>query len=137
MSEAVSGREHWGMKQYEGQPIQLFAWEKFLPSWEGRFRDTILLVHGSSMASTPTFDLQVQGRGDEMSLMDHFARRGYDVWCFDCEGYGRSDKGRDTHFYVSDGANDAEAVAEYVRALRQCGPLLAYGLSSGALRAAM
>ena len=27
--------------------------------------------------------------------MDHFARRGYDCWCVDMEGYGRSDKSRD------------------------------------------
>ena len=55
------------------------------------------------------------GHGDDYSAMDYFARLGYDVWCFDCEGYGRSDKTRDTDFYVADGADDAEAVADYIR----------------------
>ena len=38
-------------------------------------RGTILFVHGSSMASQPTFDLQVPGRPD-ISVMDWFAARG-------------------------------------------------------------
>ena len=43
--------------------------------------------------STPVYDLMVPGR-DDASMMDWLARLGYDVWCFDCEGYGRSDKSR-------------------------------------------
>ena len=46
------------------------------------------------MASQPTFDLQVPGR-PHSSVMDWFAERGYDTWCVDMEGYGRSDKNRD------------------------------------------
>ena len=49
---------------------------------------TILFVHGSSMAGQPTFDLHVEGRPDS-SVMDWFARRGYDCWCVDMEGYRR------------------------------------------------
>jgi pimeloyl-ACP methyl ester carboxylesterase len=97
----------------------------------------VLLVHGSSMASTPTFDLQVPGRGEAHSMMDQFARQGYDVWCFDCEGYGRSDKTRDSKFFVAEGADDAEAVADYIKEVRGADELLVYGISSGALRAAM
>ena len=41
--------------------------------------------------SQPTFDLQVPGRPDS-SVMDWFAARGFDTWCMDNEGYGRSDK---------------------------------------------
>ena len=55
----------------------------------------VLFVHGSSISGTQTFDLQIPGR-PECSAMDTFARRGYDVWCVDCEGYGRSDKSRPT-----------------------------------------
>jgi pimeloyl-ACP methyl ester carboxylesterase len=51
----------------------------------------VLFVHGSSMASQPTFDLTVPGRADS-SVMDWFARRGFVCWCVDMEGYGRSDK---------------------------------------------
>ena len=60
----------------------------------GPRQGTILFVHGSSMASQPTFDLQVPGRPD-CSAMDWFAARGFDTWCVDMEGYGRSDKKRD------------------------------------------
>jgi alpha-beta hydrolase superfamily lysophospholipase len=68
--------------------------------------------------------------------MDYFARLGYDVWCFDCEGYGRSDKTRDSKFYVADEADDAEAVAEYIQQVRGDERLLMFGGSSGAPRAA-
>src|SRR3954468_15589132 len=135
--EAIAGVAHWVTKQHETGPIRLYAWEKYLPSREGSFAGTILLVHGSSMASTPTFDLQVPGQGETHSPMDYFARLGYDVWCFDCEGYGKSDKTRDTHFYVADGADDAGAVCDYVRAQRGDGSFPIYGLPSGPLRAAM
>jgi pimeloyl-ACP methyl ester carboxylesterase len=135
--QTIAGVAHWVTKQHESGPIRIRAWEKYLPSREANFEGIALLVHGSSMASTPTFDLQVAGHGETYSMMDHFARLGYDVWCFDCEGYGRSDKTRDTKFYVADGADDAEAVAEYIRAVRGDEKLLLYGISSGALRAAM
>jgi pimeloyl-ACP methyl ester carboxylesterase len=49
----------------------------------------VLFAHGSAMAWQPTFDLQVSGRSDS-SAMDCFARLGYDTWCVDMEGYGRS-----------------------------------------------
>ncbi|MCC7106401.1 MAG: alpha/beta fold hydrolase [Chloroflexi bacterium] len=135
--EPIVGREHWVTKQHESGQIRIWAWEKLLPSREGRFAGTVLLVHGSSMASTPTLDLHVPGRGEAYSMMDYFARLGYDVWCFDCEGYGRSDKSRDSKFYVADGADDTAAVAEAIRLVRGDQPLLVYGISSGALRAAM
>jgi len=135
--EPIAGISHWVTKQHGSGPIRLYAWEKYLPSRDGSFAGIVLLVHGSSMASTPTFDLQVPGHGEAHSPMDYFARLGYDVWCFDCEGYGRSDKTRDSKFYVADGADDTEAVAEYVRQVRGDEQLLMFGGSSGALRAAM
>src|SRR5437773_4031973 len=112
--EAIVGTEHWVSKRHTSGPIRLYVWEKHLASREGGFAGTALLIHGSSMAGSPTFDLQVPGAGESWSLMDYFARLNYDVWCFDCEGYGRSDKSRDSKFYVADGADDAEVVAEYI-----------------------
>jgi pimeloyl-ACP methyl ester carboxylesterase len=72
----------------------------------------------------------------EASVMDWFATRGFDTWCFDCRGYGRSYKGEDVLATIADGADDAGAASDYIRA-RGGGPLLVYGISSGALRAAM
>ena len=137
MKPSVTGLEHWVTKAHASGPIRLYAWEKYAPAFEGRFVGTVLLVHGSSMASTPSFDLQVPGHPGEHSLMDFLAGHGFDVWCFDCEGYGRSDKSRDSKFFIADGADDAAAVADYIREQRDAQKLLVFGVSSGALRAAM
>jgi len=93
-------------------------------------------VHGSSMASQPSFDLQIPGRPDA-SAMDHFARLGYDTWCVDMEGYGRSDKHRDINADIATGADDCEAAADYIVKTRGVESVLVYGISSGALRAAL
>ena len=114
---------------------RLFLWEK--PSTvPGAARGTILFVHGSSEASTPVFDLQVPGRPDS-SAMDWFASHGFDTWCVDMEGYGRSSKDRSHNSDIATGAADLEAAARYIRSVRGELALLVYGISSGALRAAL
>src|SRR5215208_3000483 len=128
---AVKGEEHWTNK---GDDVRLFLWEKYAGDPSGP-AGTILFVHGSSMASQPTFDLQVPGR-DDASVMDWFARRGYDCWCVDMEGYGRSDKNRAINCDITNGADDLEAASEYILSKNGGQPLLMYGISSGALRAA-
>jgi pimeloyl-ACP methyl ester carboxylesterase len=126
----IAGREHWTKKG----DVRLFLWQKRAagPSVMG----TILFVHGSSMASQPTFDLEVPGRPDS-SVMDWFAARGFDTWCVDMEGYGRSDKTRAINFDIANGAGDLAAASEYIMRTAQSAPLLVYGISSGALRAAV
>jgi pimeloyl-ACP methyl ester carboxylesterase len=131
MVEPVTGVEHWTSKS----DVRLFMWEKFVGAPDGK-RGTILFIHGSSMASQPTFDLQAPGR-DDSSVMDIFARAGYDCWCLDNEGYGRSSKHRDIICDISTGADDIAAAADYIEATRKAGPLLVYGISSGALKAAL
>jgi len=132
MTTSIKGSEHWTGKD---GGVKLFLYEKCAGE-PVKSIGTILFVHGSSMASQPTFDLQVPGRPDS-SVMDHFARRGYDCWCVDMEGYGRSTKNRDNNAPISQGADDCYAAALYIRKLRGKRPLLVYGISSGALRAAM
>jgi pimeloyl-ACP methyl ester carboxylesterase len=53
------------------------------------------------------------------------------------EGYGRSEKGRDNNAPIAQGADDCLAAATYIQSLRGKRPLLVYGISSGALRAAL
>ena len=134
----VEGTAHWVVKTVGGEQVRLFAWRKQSKStWQdGKARGTLVFVHGSSVSSTPVYDLQVPGR-DDASLMDWFARKGYDTWCFDCEGYGRSDKQRPVNADVACGADDLAAVTDYI--LRQNGgqKLMLYGSSSGALRVAL
>jgi pimeloyl-ACP methyl ester carboxylesterase len=129
---AIRGEEHWTGK--DGN-VKLFMFEKCAAD-PNKAAGTILFVHGSSMASQPTFDLQVEGR-PESSAMDWFARRGFDCWCVDMEGYGRSTKDRDNNAPIAQGADDCLAAATYIQRLRRNKPLLVYGISSGALRAAL
>ena len=53
------------------------------------------------------------------------------------EGYGRSTKDRDNNAPIAQGADDCYAAALYIQKLRGKRPLLVYGISSGALRAAL
>jgi pimeloyl-ACP methyl ester carboxylesterase len=126
----MKGTEHWTKKG----DIKLFLWHK--PSAAGGPRGTILFVHGSSMASQPTFDLQVPGR-PHSSAMEWFAERGFDTWCMDNEGYGRSDKARPINFDIPNGADDLAAGSEYILGKSRHKKLLVYGISSGALKAAL
>ena len=129
---AIRGEQHWTSK--DGN-VKLFMFEKCGGDPNGA-AGTVLFVHGSSMASQPTFDLQVDGRPDS-SVMDWFARRGFDCWCVDMEGYGRSTKDRDNNASIAQGADDCFAAATHIQQLRGKRPLLVYGISSGALRAAL
>jgi pimeloyl-ACP methyl ester carboxylesterase len=126
----VQGVEHEASKS----GIRLFLWEKFVDSPAGK--PAVLFVHGSSMASQPTFDLSVPGRPDS-SVMDWFARRGFVCWSVDMEGYGRSDKSRDIPCDIANGADDLAAATDYMRRTRGIEHVMAYGISSGALRAAL
>ena len=125
------GAEHWTNKG----DVKLFLWKKCAGD-PARSAGTILFVHGSSMASQPTFDLDVPGRPDS-SVMEWFAKRGYDCWCVDMEGYGRSTKDRDNNAPIARGAEDCFAGANAIQKLRGKHPLMLYGISSGALRAAL
>ncbi|MEY4294379.1 MAG: hypothetical protein RLY82_67, partial [Pseudomonadota bacterium] len=96
----------------------------------------IFFVHGSSMASQPTFDLSVPGR-PHSSVMDWFAERGFDTWTMDNEGYGRSNKARAINSDISNGADDLAAGSEYIMQKTGAKSLFMYGISSGALKAAL
>jgi len=130
---AVRAEEHWTTR--DGGAVKLFLFEKCAGD-PGKTAGTILFVHGSSMAAQPTFDLQVPGRPDS-SAMDFFARKNFDCWCVDMEGYGRSTKDRDNNAPIAQGAEDCFAAASYIQKLRGKRPFLVYGISSGALRAAL
>src|SRR5437660_2007134 len=125
----MKGKEHWTRKG----DVKLFLWQKSAATAP---KGTILFVHGSSMASQPTFDLQVPGR-PHSSAMEWFAGLGFDTWCMDNEGYGRSDKSRPINCDIPNGADDLAAGSEYVLRHSPAKKLLVYGISSGALKAAL
>jgi len=123
------GSEHWTTKKTPDGDVRLFVWRKRPANVS---KGAILWVHGSSVQSVPVFDLQIPGK-PEYSVMDWFARLGYDTWCLDCEGYGRSDKWRPVNADISCGADDIAAATDYIS--RETGQkVLLYGSSGGALR---
>jgi pimeloyl-ACP methyl ester carboxylesterase len=127
----TGGTEHWTRKG----DIKLFLWNK-RASPKVPHAGTVFFVHGSSMASQPTFDLHVPGR-PYSSAMDWFAEHGFDTWTMDNEGYGRSDKHRPINSDISNGADDLAAGSEYILKATGARQLLLYGISSGALKAAL
>ena len=134
MISEVTGQEHWTTKKTADGDVRLFLWEKYVGSPVNK--PAVLFVHGSSMASQPTFDLSVPGRPFS-SVMDWFALMGFVCWCVDMEGYGRSSKHRDIYCDIANGADDLKAATDYIAS--ECGidSFLTYGISSGALRAAL
>jgi pimeloyl-ACP methyl ester carboxylesterase len=127
----VQGQEHWTSKD----GVKIFLWNK-KRALNTTYQGTILFIHGSSWCSQPTFDLHVEGR-PWSSVMDFFAAKGYDTWCIDNEGYGRSDKSRDINFGVENGAQDIVAATDYILQHDQLKKVLLYGISSGALKSAL
>jgi pimeloyl-ACP methyl ester carboxylesterase len=125
----AEGEEHW--TEIAGQT--LFLWRK--PRRGPEDRGTILFVHGSSMAATPGFDLQAPGTS-YVSPMDWFSAQGFDCWCADHRGYGKSYKGPEFLATIAEGADDLDAVSRYIMARNGGTPLMIYGSSSGGLRAA-
>jgi alpha-beta hydrolase superfamily lysophospholipase len=127
---AISGSEHWTSKRTDAGDVRLFLWRKRLADAP---KGALVFVHGSSVQSVPAFDLQIPGQ-PQSSVMDWFARLGYDTWCFDCEGYGRSDKSRPVNADIACGADDLAAVSEFILKNSNQEKLFLYGSSSGALR---
>jgi len=132
-STPIRASEHWTTKKTDAGDVRLFLWRKRTAD---AAKGTIVFVHGSSVSATPVFDLQISGK-PEASTMDWFARLGYDTWCVDCEGYGRSDKWRPVNADVSCGADDVAAAAEYIAKNANSSKVFLYGSSSGALRAGL
>ncbi len=139
MDAATAGKtgvwsaEYWAQKR----KVKLYAYRKRAgaPQKGEEPLPVLFLVHGSSMSGRSGFDLQVPGRAD-YSLMDHFARAGYDVWALDHEGYGRSDR-TDSNSDIASGADDLAAVLPLLERETGQSRYFFYGGSSGALRAAL
>jgi pimeloyl-ACP methyl ester carboxylesterase len=130
-SQQAAGTAHWADKD----GVKLFLWNRCAVD-PATAKAIVLFVHGSTMAAQPTFDFDMPGRPNS-SVMAFFAGHGYDTWAVDMEGYGRSTKTRDNNAPIEYGADDCFAAATYIRKLRNNRPLMVYGISSGALRAAL
>src|SRR5258705_1836469 len=95
-------------------------------------RPVLFFVHGSSVSSR-AFDLNVPGHG-EYSVMNEFARYGFDCWTMDHENYGKS--GRTFgNSDIASGVEDLKAAVEVVASETGRQKFHFLGESSGALRA--
>jgi pimeloyl-ACP methyl ester carboxylesterase len=133
-SDAINGEiwssEYWAKK---GQvPLWMFRKRVGLPKAGESPRPVLFLVHGSSVDSR-VFDLTVPGSG-EYSMMNVFARYGYDVWTMDHENYGKSGR-TEGNSDVASGAEDLKAGAIVVERETGRDKFHFFGESSGALRA--
>lgn len=123
--------EHWAHKG----PVSLYLRRKRdVETTRGPQKPPVVLVHGSSTAAIPTFDLSVPGEED-YSFMEWLARRGYDVWALDHEGYGRSTV-TEGNSDIACGVDDLVAATEIIASVTGYERMSLYGLSSGALRVA-
>jgi pimeloyl-ACP methyl ester carboxylesterase len=132
---AAEGGEIWSSEYWTKKgdvPLWMFRKRVGAPKPGEPSRPVLFLVHGSSVTSR-TFDINVPGQG-EYSVMNEFARYGFDVWTMDHENYGKS--GRTSgNADVASGVEDLKVAMEVVA--RETG-LKKYhflGESSGALRA--
>jgi pimeloyl-ACP methyl ester carboxylesterase len=94
----------------------------------------VVMVHGSSIAALPSWDLNVPGAG-EYSMMNVFARFGYDVWAIDFEGYGKSSR-TSGNSDIKSGVADLEAAFPVIARETGMQKFHFMGESSGALRVA-
>src|SRR3954452_1129743 len=122
--------EYWASKG--DVPLWMYRKRVGAPKPGEPSRPVLFFVHGSSVSSR-VFDLNVAGKG-EYSVMNEFARHGFDCWTMDHENYGKS--GRTSgNADIASGVEDLKAAAEVVT--RETGQRKFHfiGESSGALRA--
>ena len=128
--EPIWSSEYWARKG----DVPLWLWRKRLgaPKPGEPSRPVVFFVHGSSVTSR-TFDLDVPGKG-EYSVMNAFARFGFDCWTMDHENYGKS--GRTSgNSDIASGVEDLKAAMEVVARETGRSKFHFVGESSGALRA--
>jgi pimeloyl-ACP methyl ester carboxylesterase len=126
----IWSREYWAKK---GEvPLWMFRKRLGEPKKGDPAQPVVFFVHGSSVTSR-VFDLHVPEKG-EYSIMNEFARYGFDCWTMDHENYGKS--GRTSgNSDIASGVEDLKAAVEVL--VRETGQQKFHfvGESSGALRA--
>jgi len=122
--------EYWAKKG--DVPLWMFRKRLGAPQAGEPAKPIVFFVHGSSVTSR-AFDLHVPGKG-EYSVMNEFARYGFDCWTMDHENYGKSGH-TSGNSDVASGVEDLKAAA--VVLARETGEqkYSFVGESSGALRA--
>jgi pimeloyl-ACP methyl ester carboxylesterase len=135
-SADVPSNEIWAQEYWVNKgPVRLNLWRKraFAPGDKEPPLPVLFLVHGSSLSARSSFDLAVPGPVD-YSMMNAFARYGYDVWTMDHDGYGYSGSSGNNSDIASGVADLKAAVPLVLQETRQS-KIGLFGESSGAIRA--
>ncbi|MDE0781169.1 MAG: alpha/beta fold hydrolase [Alphaproteobacteria bacterium] len=127
----IKAEEHWAEKG----DVRLFVFRKYLAQPLVEARPVLFLVHGSSLSARTGFDLDVPGKPG-YSMMEWFARKGFDVWTMDHENYGRSSRTA-SNSDIASGADDLAAAIPIVLNETSASCVHMFGSSSGALRAGL
>ena len=106
----ASLHESWHEVRHEG--LTIAVWQKCLQVATATPCPVLVLAHGSATGGRESFDLQVPGQPD-YSLMDVFARQGFDVFALDVRGFGRSTQ-PETRLSTEEAAQDLKAVVDQV-----------------------
>ena len=134
---AQGGSEFW-TAEYTAKKgdVSLVVYRKRLgaPTAGEAAKPALFLVHGSSNGALSSYDLHVPGKA-EYSMMNVFARLGYDVWTMDHEGYGKSSR-TSGNSDIASGVEDLRAAAPIVGRETGRDKFYFYGTSSGGIRAA-
>jgi alpha-beta hydrolase superfamily lysophospholipase len=134
---AGPGADVWSQSYWADKgPVRLGMYRKWpgnLPGSPDQQLPVLFLVHGSSLSAMSSFDLDVPG--DDYSMMDVFARYGFDVWTMDHEGYGRSSQTSGTSDIASR-VEDLTAAMATVQRTTGRDRVHMFGESSGAIAAA-
>lgn len=135
VAATTEGGEIWSSEYWTKKgEIPLWMYRKRIgaPKAGEPARPVLFFVHGSSVTSR-VFDLNVPGKG-EYSVMNEFARYGFDCWTMDHENYGKS--GRTSgNADIASGAEDLKAAVEVIAHETGQKKYHFLGESSGALRA--
>ena len=123
--------EYWAQKG--SVKLYMFRKRATLPKTGERPMPVLLLIHGSSNSSRSSFDLATPGKG-EYSVMNVFAKLGYDVWTMDHENYGRSSQTQ-SNSDIASGVADIRAGIEVIARESGRQKVHLFGESSGAIRA--
>src|ERR1700756_3501083 len=132
---AVEGSEIWSGEYWAKKgDVPLWMYRKRLgaPRPGEPAKPIVFFVHGSSVTSR-VFDLAVPGKG-EYSVMNEFARYGFDCWTMDHENYGKSGR-TPGNSDVASGVEDLKAGAGVLKKETGQHQYHFVGESSGALRA--
>ena len=130
---AIWSQEYWAQKGRVR--LNLFRKRVGAPAAGAQPLHVLFLVHGSSLSSRSAYDLTLPG-GDTYSLMDVFARKGFDVWTMDHDGYGRSGNSGNSSD-IKSGVEDLNAATPVVLAETGRSKFHIFGESSGSIRAAL